>query len=285
MLNPFQEAFFRVGDVDLFVKQAGDGPALVVVHGGPDWDHSYLLNAVGALTSKYRVILYDHRGCGRSTRLGDSAAYSLDLAVDDLVALMNLLELDHPTLLGFSWGGRVALRLIARYPGLIGKLILASSTAYTQLEQFEILPEHLSRKAGVQPEIDAVFADKTATAAECSERLAYAQASLGVWNQDAVPRLRQLLGDIRWSGEWWKALQAGRLSGVVHPDYGVVLREQAVATLILHGEHDLSFPIGAARQLKAAYPDAVLQEIDGGHFCFLEHPAQWQETVRAFLER
>ena len=59
----------RINGVDLFVRRFGDPsrPTLVVVHGGPGWDHSYLLAAAELQDIAY-VVFLDLRGCGRSTR-------------------------------------------------------------------------------------------------------------------------------------------------------------------------------------------------------------------------
>ena len=82
------------GAVELFVRRFGDPalPMLVVVHGGPTWDHSYLLPAVAALADLAHVVLFDLRGCGRSSRTPPSvlpvAALQPDLAADDVAALI-----------------------------------------------------------------------------------------------------------------------------------------------------------------------------------------------------
>jgi pimeloyl-ACP methyl ester carboxylesterase len=58
------------GEAELFVRRFGDPdlPLLIVVHGGPAWDHSYLLPAVAGLADLAHVVLFDLRGCGRSPR-------------------------------------------------------------------------------------------------------------------------------------------------------------------------------------------------------------------------
>jgi len=60
----------RVNGVELFTRRFGDPslPVLVVIHGGPTWDHSYLLPAVAELADVAHVVLFDLRGCGRSSR-------------------------------------------------------------------------------------------------------------------------------------------------------------------------------------------------------------------------
>lgn len=63
-------AVVRLNGVDLFVRRLGDPvrPPLVVIHGGPTWDHSYLAPAVEQLTDVAHVVLFDLPGCGRSHR-------------------------------------------------------------------------------------------------------------------------------------------------------------------------------------------------------------------------
>ena len=59
-----------LGGVSLFVRRYGDpgAPVLLGIHGGPGWDHSYLLPAMGDLADIRQVVLFDLRGCGRSSR-------------------------------------------------------------------------------------------------------------------------------------------------------------------------------------------------------------------------
>jgi alpha/beta hydrolase fold len=81
--------------VDLFVTQA-PGPAdhaLLVIHGGPDWDHSYLREPLDQLAGTHRVIWPDLRGCGRSTTGLADGAYTGDAVVSDLIALLDALDL------------------------------------------------------------------------------------------------------------------------------------------------------------------------------------------------
>lgn len=133
-------AVVRVNEVDLFVRRLGDAglPHLVVIHGGPSWDHSYLLPAVEQLTDVAHVVLFDLRGCGRSHRTapaGDLADSQLqpDLLADDVAALIQGLG-PAADVLGFSYGGRIAMRVVQQHPQVVRRLILASTTAYTGFE-------------------------------------------------------------------------------------------------------------------------------------------------------
>jgi pimeloyl-ACP methyl ester carboxylesterase len=69
-VRPFDERIVDLGGVSLFVRRYGDpgAPVLLGIHGGPGWDHSYLLPAMGDLAGIRQVVLFDLRGCGRSSR-------------------------------------------------------------------------------------------------------------------------------------------------------------------------------------------------------------------------
>lgn len=104
-----QRTFVSVGDgLYLHCVLAGPvgAPPLLVVHGGPDWDHSYLLEPLTRLGHR-RLVLPDLRGCGRSS----PGPCSFAAAARDLARLIAHLGLQSPDLLGFSAGGQVVQRL------------------------------------------------------------------------------------------------------------------------------------------------------------------------------
>jgi pimeloyl-ACP methyl ester carboxylesterase len=116
----------RVNGVDLFVRRFGDPalPMLVIVHGGPGWDHSYLLPAA-ELQDIAHVVFFDLRGCGRSTR---EAELQPDLLADDVAAIIG--EGRTADVLGHSYGGGVAMRVADQHPGRLRRIVLSSTTAY-----------------------------------------------------------------------------------------------------------------------------------------------------------
>ncbi|MDP9860857.1 MULTISPECIES: alpha/beta fold hydrolase [Streptosporangium] len=94
--------------IDLFTREV-EGSAertLLVVHGGPDWDHSYLVEPLIRLAGRHRLVFPDLRGCGRSPK-GD-LEYTPDAIVADLLALIGGSAVD---VLGFSYGGLPSPRL------------------------------------------------------------------------------------------------------------------------------------------------------------------------------
>jgi proline iminopeptidase len=112
-----------VNGVTLFTRAVGEGPATVVLHGGPGAHHDYLLPQFDRLAVGRRLLYYDQRGGGRSpverdTDLGWHAH------VADLDALLTAWDLGAATVLGYSWGGLLALLYAVEHPARVARLAL-----------------------------------------------------------------------------------------------------------------------------------------------------------------
>ena len=109
-------------------------PALLLLHGGPGFDHSGFRPFFGRLADIAQVVYYDHRGHGRSDdRPADE--WTLDTFADDVVRLCDALGIARPIVLGQSFGGYVAQRYIERHPGHPSKVILSSTSPHMALER------------------------------------------------------------------------------------------------------------------------------------------------------
>ncbi len=102
------EGRVAVEGIELFVRTVSSGPDVVVLHGGPGAHHDYLLPQFDALARGRRLRYYDQRGGGRSPAPRD-ADLRWPVHVRDLGALLDGWGLDRATLLGFSWGGLLAM--------------------------------------------------------------------------------------------------------------------------------------------------------------------------------
>jgi proline iminopeptidase len=103
-------------------------PSLVLLHGGPGFDHSLFKPAYGQLADIAQVVYLDHRGNGRSDR-GEPGDWTLDVWADDVRDFCDALGIEHPFVLGWSFGGFVAMHYAARHPDHPAKLILRSTMA------------------------------------------------------------------------------------------------------------------------------------------------------------
>lgn len=192
------------GGVDLRCVLGGPpgAPPLLVVHGGPDRDHSYLLDPLTRLGHR-RLILPDLRGCGRSS----PGPCGFAAAARDLARLISYLGLESPDLLGFSAGGQVAQRLALDHPGPFGQVIMASSTLWPVTDaDFGSWPERERRRAA---EARVWAAPGPATPA-LVERAARAGAPANVWRQDRIAPYLRVLDRVHWSAHWLWALRARR---------------------------------------------------------------------------
>jgi pimeloyl-ACP methyl ester carboxylesterase len=110
-----------------------DRPTIVAMHGGPGLDHVGLKLALAPLRDVARLVVYDHRGHGRSDHRS-SDEWTLDTWADDLVRLCDVLGIEKPIVLGNSFGGFVAQRYLARHPGHASKVILYATMAVGNLD-------------------------------------------------------------------------------------------------------------------------------------------------------
>jgi len=107
-------------------------PTLLLLHGGPGYDHSGFKPAFSRLADVAQIVYYDHRGHGRSDRR-PADEWTLDTFADDVVRLCAALGVTRPVVLGQSFGGFVAQRYIARHPGHAAKVILSSTSPHLGL--------------------------------------------------------------------------------------------------------------------------------------------------------
>jgi pimeloyl-ACP methyl ester carboxylesterase len=280
-----------VGAVDLFVRtlrtEQSEEPPLVVIHGGPDWDHTYLLPGLMPVAARRHVILFDMRGCGRSTRDLASTEYQPEFVVGDIAGLVEALGHDRVDLLGFSTGGQVAQLLIEAHPDLVRRLILASTTAYPHVEQYvEGWAEYERRRSlAVPPPEWARFADgEDLSDSQVATRWAVEAAPTAIWDLRRLDEYLTLLGRVSFSGDWLTPFREGRLHPWRPNDPEQVLRDFGRPILILHGRQDMGFPVQVAERLHEAVPAAQLRIIDeAGHMAHFDQSQAWSTAVIDFL--
>jgi len=123
----WQEHVLCRGDVDLAWYEAGRGPTVVWINGGPGDDHRYLRPVAAPLADRFRCVLYDQRGCGRSRLVQghpDEATLDARRFVDDLEALRRRLGEERVALVGHSWGATLALLYGVAHPDRVAALAL-----------------------------------------------------------------------------------------------------------------------------------------------------------------
>ena len=127
----------------LFCRDVGEGPPIVVVHGGPDFDHFYLLPELDRLAGAFRLIYYDQRGRGLSAAGVRPEDVSIASELDDLDLVRRHFGLETVAVLGHSWGGVLAMEY-AIGPGA-RLTVLPGCGHFTFLEAPEAVVEEIAR--------------------------------------------------------------------------------------------------------------------------------------------
>jgi len=112
----------KLNGITHWIKVAGSKNntiPLVILHGGPGGNHYVFERTIGPLLSNSRtVIYYEQRGCGRSEKPSDDTKYSIDLLIEYFKSLRKWLEVKKVDLLGYSFGGELALEIAHAAPKL-----------------------------------------------------------------------------------------------------------------------------------------------------------------------
>ncbi|MGZ6072062.1 MAG: alpha/beta fold hydrolase, partial [Myxococcaceae bacterium] len=111
-----REMRIPVERTSLYAREVGRGRPLVVLHGGPDFDHRYLLPEMDRLSDAFRLIYYDQRGRGDSAKQVQPDDVTLLSDVEDLERVRQFFHLESMVLLGHSWGAVLALEYALRHP-------------------------------------------------------------------------------------------------------------------------------------------------------------------------
>jgi proline iminopeptidase len=264
----------------------GTGDPIVVVHGGPGMDHTYLLPGMRGLAESHRVIFYDQRGSGRSEGVVDSSTVSFDRFLADIDDIGDSLRLGRITLLGHSWGGLLAMRYAARRPERLRALILMNTIEparrYTaqsgQILRSRQTPADTAERMRIVRSDAMRKRDTSAVNAMLRSffRLTFADQSLASQLVIALdPRTAHNM-----------PLVAMHVMGPLGAyDFWSEAGTIRVPTLIVQGAEDV-MPLEMVRELGQTIPGAQLAVIErAGHFPYVEKPVGTFAAINAFLER
>ncbi len=257
-------------------------PQLVVLHGGPGAHHDYLLPQMLHLAERYQLLFYDQRGGGKS-QSHDREPISWRTHVEDLAAVVRELGVDPLSIVGYSWGGLLAV---------LYSLEAAENAAMPAPSRLVLIdPAPLARR--YRKEFEAEFAKRQQGPPIQRMREELAQSGLRETDPDAW---RQRSFELSVAGyfshpENARDLTPFRVMGRIQQsvwdslgDYDLIPRLGSIRcpTLFVHGRDD---PIPAASSIegaKAMKAQLVLLD-DCGHVPYVERPAELFAAVDAFL--
>ncbi|WP_415920232.1 alpha/beta fold hydrolase [Tateyamaria sp. SN6-1] len=277
--------YIEVNGIDMFFDVVGpqlapDGDrlaqrrTLLVLHGGPGYDHLTLRPYFDRFADQYQVVYVDHRGCGRTHAPRDT--WRLDQWADDIDAFCTALRIERPIVLGQSFGGMVAMHYAARHPQGPERLVLSSTAARFLLDETVAFATRLGGAHAGQVARD-FFSTPTVDGYKT-----YAEVVLPLYNRNP--------GAPDASFRDW-AIERPEVSAhfFAHEMMGMDLRPGLAAitcpTLVLGGAEDPVTPPQCSTDIADAIGgNATLTIVpDAGHGVFRDDPDGAEDMLRAFF--
>lgn len=262
---PLTTGFAQVNGTTLYYEVLGDGPALVLIHGGlldcRLWDPQF-----SALAQQYRVLRYDIRGHGKSERSPGEFEFHRDL-----YELMNYLQIEQACLIGQSGGGRTAITFALEFPARVKALVLVASG----LAGYAFSPETLqtfadyaaARQQGEHEQATEIFMRRWIDGpGQASERI----------NPLVRAQVRAMMLD-----NYRRPAEPTMIPR--EPDATARLSEIRVPTLCVIGDKDVPELHAIADLLVTSIPGARKIILAGAHVVNMEQPEVFNQQVREFL--
>jgi proline iminopeptidase len=278
-----------VHDTHLYIVERGPEHALpvLVLHGGPGLDHTMFGDYLDPLTDRYRLVLVDGRGQGRSDRDSDPHTWTLEQHASDVSAVAAAIGVERYAVLGHSFGAFVALQHASDAPGAaVATVVSHGAPSMRFLEAVEqnlatFEPEELRAQVTASWEREP----HVQTEDECRQLLADQMPFHFADPRD--PRIPSYLAKtvhMRYSPEVLRAtsLEGGGLTIEVEAGLPHVTQPLLACT----GRHDRTCPPEAAARIAELVPQGELQVFEhSGHMSFVEQTEEYLQVVGDFLDR
>ena len=270
-----------VNDTTIFSESLGEGRAMMILHGGLGFDHTYFRPFLDPLAEQGKVVYVDHRGHGRSGRPPVETLTHERLAAD-VEELRAKLGLGKMILVGHSYGGFIALEYALRYQDqLAGLVLLCTAPA---LDYGDVIMDNAKKRA--TPEqlaaVDQVFANTVRTDEELR---AVWMAILPLYFVKFDPKLAAELDRV---GSYSGAYHHRAFADLV-PSYNVLPRlgEIRVPTLIISGRQDWITPVaqGGERLQRGIRGSELVVFERSGHYPFIEEQPAFLAAMRRWMAR
>jgi non-heme chloroperoxidase len=263
--------------IEIYYEDHGTGKPVVLIHGWPLSGRSWEYQVPALVEAGYRVITYDRRGFGQSSQPWEG--YEYNTFTSDLHQLLEHLELQNVTLVGFSMGGGEVARYISTYgTGRIEKAVFAGAVP-PYLYKSEDYPEGALDDATIEAFKSGVINDRLAFLDEftkgffaAGDRTDLVSESFRLYNWDIAAG----------------ASPKGTLDCITafsKTDFRKDLEKFNIPTLIIHGDSDATVPYEYSGKLThEAIPNSKVALIKGGpHGLNATHAKEFNEALLLFL--
>ncbi len=301
-MQPYREHRLSVGGGHtVYVEECGNpaGQAALVVHGGPGGGSNPVMRRYHD-ASKYRIILFDQRGCCRSTPNAELGYNTTQDLVADMERIRALLGVERWQLFGGSWGSTLALAYAEAHPARVTALLLRGVFLLTkaELDWFYqdgaswVFPEAFANFQKPIPEVeraDMIAAyHKRLTGRDVAKRLEAAR-SWSMWEGATLSLMPESERVARFGADIY-AIAFARIESHYFANRGFFARDgelllnagrlAGIPGVIVHGRYDVVTPVRSALRLNEAWPISELRIVpDAGHA--MTEPGIIHELVRA----
>jgi aminoacrylate hydrolase len=252
---------------DLYGRQDADAPT-IILSSGLGGSASYWAPQLAALSDDYRIVTYDHRGCGRTG--GEVPADGgIAAMADDVLEIAEQLGLTHFDFMGHALGGLIGLDLALRKPGMIGKLVLINAWSKADPHSgrcFDVRIE-LLEKSGVPAFVKAqpLFLYPAVWMSENAERLEAEE-------RHAIDHFQGRTNILR------------RIAALRAFDVDDRLQDIKTETLVIATRDDLLVPYTRSIRLAEGLSNSQLQLVDfGAHAVNVTAPDDFNAAILRFL--
>ena len=272
--------YAQIRDTEVFYETIGEGPPIVVLHGGLGLDHGYLRPWLDRLSDRAELVYYDQRGNGRSPRPASFEGIGHDTWVNDVDALRARLGHEQIVLLAHSYGAFIAQEYALAHGDRLRGLILCSTVPV--IDHKDVMMANARARA--TPEqletLIKAFSEPFATDdafARTWERI------LPVYFHQYDPEIGRAIVEVT----RFCAAAYNQCTERCLPHFDVLARlpEIRTPTLLLAGRHDwITPPREGAERMHAALPNSQLFVFErSGHFPFIEENSLFIKTVSCWV--
>ena len=274
--------------IQLAVTEAGEGEPVVLVHGFPELAFSWRYQLPALADAGLRVIAYDQRGYGDSSKPESIEDYAITALVDDLIGLLDAEEFDSAALVGHDWGSIVVWSAAVMFPERVSKVV-SLNVPYrgwcTGFPSTEYIKEHLVDRFGYvlyfqeTDRVEKAFAADPARWLKRSYRGVTANTEFQDDDEFAVYVDAFTAGGITGPVNYYRNIDAN-IEATAH------LKDAAVSqpTLMVTTDYDPILPASLAEGMDRWVPDLRIAHIENcGHWTQQEQPDRVNELLVGFL--
>lgn len=266
----------HLNGTELFYVVVGEELPCLVMHGGLGFDHTGLHPWLDPLGDVMHLVYYDHRGNGRSGR-PPTETLTFEQFCSDADALREQLGFEKVAVLGYSFGGFIALEYALRYPEHISHLILFD-TAPT-FDYGEEIEANARRKGATPEQLEALEASADNEAEFWHLIKLIEPLYFHTYDADLAERVL---------GKTIVSLEAGEAGEGITEEWDLTTRlgEISAPTLILVGRDDFICPPSQSKLMHERIPNSELVIFEkSGHFAHVEEPEAFFDAVREWIKR